>query len=266
MLKRIFIMAAICTAAVFPVRADEPPGGVEFFQSTLGEILDTPLLAASYTEEKPSDAAATAYVVTAETIEKRGYATLVDLLDDMPQFQVQKNSDVRRLNLISVRGIPDNERLMILYDGVRVTPPTGDLLAIAGQFSIKDAERVEVVLGPMSSIYGADAFSGVINVVSRRAGFGAGLKYGRFNSRSGDVSAVSSLANNGPDAPSAAVAFEARASDGPKLPDYYKGDYAWFNGQYQSGQAQRAYYDPSPTAVRYCAMTPGRNPLSSVPG
>ena len=250
MLRRTVLAAAFCAAAVLSVRAQEPSGGVEFFQSTLGEILDTPLLAASYSEEKPSDAAATAYVFTAETIDKRGYSTLIELLKDLPQFQVQRNSDVRRLNLVSVRGIPNNERLVILYDGVRVTPPTGDLLAIAGQFSLKNAARVEVVLGPMSSLYGADAFSGVINVVSRRSGKGeAGLKYGRFDSRSGNVSATTDLANSASDNPAASVTFEAKASGNPKLPDFYAGDYAWYNNEYQRGLAQSSPYNSSTTTV-----------------
>ena len=48
---KIIITAALCVAAVATARANEAAGGVEFFQSTLGEILDTPLLAASYAEE-----------------------------------------------------------------------------------------------------------------------------------------------------------------------------------------------------------------------
>lgn len=258
MFTKIILAAALCAAAP-SVRAEEQPGGVEFFQATLEEILDTPLLAASYAEEKPSDTAATAYAVTAETMDKRGYSTLADLLADLPQFQVQRNSDVRRLNLVSVRGIPNNERLVILYDGVRVTPPAGDLFAIAGQLSLRNAERVEIVMGPMSSLYGADAFSGVINVVSRPSGgYAAGLKYGRFNSRSGSVSARTDLAGKGRGSPAAAVTFEAAASDNPELPAFYKDDYAWYNNEYQAGKAQQSYFNASTTTVpvlRYDART-----------
>ncbi|MDD5207872.1 MAG: TonB-dependent receptor plug domain-containing protein [Elusimicrobiales bacterium] len=250
MFYKILIAAVICAVVSSSARADEPAGGVDFFQATLAEILDTPLLAASYSEEKPSDAAASASVITAETISKRGYATLADLLADTPQFQLQRNSDVRRLNLISVRGIPNNERLVILYDGIRVTPPTGDLLAMAGQFSLKNAARVEVVLGPMSSLYGADAFSGVINIVSRKGGkAAAGFKYGRFNSVSGDLSAATGLSNGGPASPSAGVTFEARAGDNPRLPDFYKRDYAWYNNEYRRGLAQVSPYNASTTTV-----------------
>lgn len=241
MMKSILFAAAAGLYFCAPAGAQEQTGGVDFFQSTLGDILDTPLLSASYAEERPSDTAATAFVITAETMQKRGYASLADLLNDTPQFQVQRNSDEGRLNLVAVRGIPNNERLVILYDGVRVTPPTGDLLALAGQFSLSDAEKVEVVLGPMSSIYGADAFSGVINVVTRGAGpRKAGAAYGSFNTRSGSLAAgtVLSKEKRGTAVPSAYLAYAAQASEGPELPDVYRGDYAWHRNEYQSGQAK----------------------------
>lgn len=233
----IIFAAALCAAS--PAGAQQPSGGVDFFQSSLSEILDTPLLAASYAEEKPSDTAATAYVVTGETIRQRGYKTLPELLSDMPQFQVQRNSDVRRLNQVSVRGIPGNERLVVLYDGVRITPPTGDLFALAGQLSLANAERVEVVLGPMSSVYGADAFSGIVNVVTRASGpSSAGMSYGSFNSRSARFSALTHLSDDSRSAPSASVVFDTRSGASPKLPDYYKRDYAWYNNEYQAGLAK----------------------------
>lgn len=231
------LIALLCCAA--PVAAQQPPGDLDFFQSSLGDILDTPLLAASYAAERPSDAAAAAYVLNSETLAKRGYATLADLFDDMPQFQIQRNSDARRLNLVSVRGIPNNERLVILYDGIRVSPPTGDLMAIAGQYSLRNAERVEVVLGPMSSVYGADAFSGVINVVTRSAGVSvAGLSYGSFDGRSAGFSAMTHLSEKARGAPSASLTYETSGAPNPRLPEYYKEEFSWFNNQYQSGQAK----------------------------
>ncbi|MGD9641459.1 MAG: TonB-dependent receptor plug domain-containing protein [Elusimicrobiales bacterium] len=234
---RILLISLLFCAA--PAAAQQSPGDLDFFQATLGDILDTPLLAASYAAERPSDAAAAAYVLNAETLAKRGYATLADLFDDLPQFQLQRNSDVRRLNLVSVRGIPNNERLVILYDGIRVSPPTGDLMAIAGQYSLRGAERVEVVLGPMSSVYGADAFSGVINVVTRSAGASAaGLSYGTFDSRSAGFSALAHLSKKGRGAPSASLTYETSGAPSPRLPEYYKEDYAWYNNQYQAGQAK----------------------------
>ena len=252
MIKLVFFAAAAGLFVASAAAAQQTQGGVDFFQTTLSDIMDTPLLAASYAEERPSDAAAMAYVITAETIDKRGYASLADLPNDTPQFQVQRNSDVRGLNLISVRGIPNNERLVILYDGVRITPPTGDLLAIAGQFSLKDAEKVEIVLGPMSSVYGADAFSGVINVVTRSGNERrAAASYGSFTSRSASLSAGGALAREkeGTSRPTAYLAYAAQASDGPKFPDVYRSDYAWYNEQYKAGLAQKKYYDPTTTGV-----------------
>lgn len=236
-----FLCAFLCAGA--PPAFCQQEGGVEFFQSSLGEILDTPMLAASYSEERPSDAAATAYVITAETIEKRGYSTLTDLLNDIPQLQVQRNSDTGRLNILSVRGVPYNERVVILYDGIRVTPPTGDLVGLGGQFSLKTAERVEIVIGPMSALYGADAFSGVVNIVTRKPfQTAAGARYGSFKSGAGSVSASGGLpperpADNSGEA-LASVAYETQSSAGPDLPSLYKNDFSWFNHEYRSGQVK----------------------------
>lgn len=241
-----FILGLLLCAA--GAQAQQEAAELDFFSSSLAEILDTPLLAASYAEEKPSDTAATAYVVTAETIEKRGYETLVDLLSDMPQFQVQRNSDVRRLNLVSVRGIPSSERLTVLYDGIKVNPPTGDLFALAGQLSLRGAERVEVVLGPMSSVYGADAFSGVINVVTRAADSpSAGLSFGSFDARSAGVYASSRFSGDRQGSPSVSAIYEERGGASPRLPSFYREDYSWYNTEYQAGQAR--LQDGSVTAV-----------------
>jgi len=245
MRKTLSLVLLLCAAGA---HAQQAAGELDFFSASLAEILDTPLLAASYAEEKPSDTAATAYVVTAETIEKRGYETLVDLLSDMPQFQVQRNSDVRRLNLVSVRGIPSSERITVLYDGIKVNPPTGDLFALAGHLSLRGAERVEVVLGPMSSVYGADAFSGVINVVTRSADSpSAGLSFGSFDYRSAGVYASSRFSGGRQGSPSVSAIYEERGGASPRLPSFYREDYGWYNNEYQAGQAR--LQDGSVTAV-----------------
>lgn len=195
-------------------------------QLSLEELLDVPITAASGLPERPSGAPWSALVVTEETIRARGYATLLDLLEELPQFEVQhKNSETRR-NIVSVRGLFGNERLLVLYDGVRVTPPSGNIYAMSTQFSLRNAKRVEIVVGPMSALYGADAFSGVINVVTKTGGEAHG---GRFMGGVGsygtsDASATAGAAFlNGAEFSAAAHRY---ASDEPFLPGRYPGDFA----------------------------------------
>lgn len=195
-------------------------------QLSLEELLDVPITAASQLAERPSGAPWSAHVVTEETLRARGYSTLLDLLEDLPQFEVQHKDSETRRNIVSVRGLFGNERLLILYDGVRVTPPSGNIYALSSQFSLRDAKRVEIVLGPMSALYGPDAFSSVINIVTKKGGelsgarlMGAGGAYGTTDA---SLSAGTSLPGGGEFAATA----HRYASDEPSMPRYYPGDFA----------------------------------------
>ncbi|MBI2385829.1 MAG: TonB-dependent receptor [Elusimicrobia bacterium] len=193
---------------------------------SLEELLDVPITVASGLSERPSGAPWSAHVVTEETIRARGYATLLDLLEDVPQFEIQHKDSETRRNIVSVRGLFGNERLLILYDGVRVTPPSGDIYALSTQFSLRSAKRVEIVVGPMSALYGPDAFSGAINIVTKKGGEleGARLSGGGGSYGTSDVSASGGISFlRGAEFSAAAHRY---ASDEPFLPSRYPGDFA----------------------------------------
>lgn len=224
----------------------------------LAQLLDVPITAASTLEERPSEAAASAYVVTEETIRRRGYATLLDLLEDLPQFEVQHHDSETRRNVVTVRGLFGNERVLILYDGVRVTPPSGDFYALSTQFSLRGAKRVEVVVGPMSALYGPDAGGAVINVVTKSgrelSGAEASAGYGMYGSQDFSASAGASLDSLPLGKPflsgaELSVAAHRLATDGAFLPGRYPGDFAWYNNQYQSG-LERTFSGTTAVPVR----------------
>lgn len=221
--RRTRLAAILLTALARTAAAEE----VERLKKlSLEELLDVPITAASGHPERPSGAPWSAQVVTEETIRARGYATLLDLLEDLPQFEVQRKDSESRRNTVSVRGLFGNERLLILYDGVRVTPPSGNIYALSTQFSLRGAKRVEIVVGPMSALYGADAFSGVINVVTKKGGEmrGGRLSGGLGSYGTSDVSASAGAPFLG-GAEFSATAHRY-ASDEPFLPGRYPGDFA----------------------------------------
>lgn len=111
----------------------------------------------------------TVRVVTAAQMRERGYRHLGELLADMPGIQVQRMTDGTAWNRTAVRGISGNNKLLILQDGVRVNSPTGEAIPLDFNFPLFDIERVEVVYGPASALYGADALSGVVNLVTRNS-------------------------------------------------------------------------------------------------
>lgn len=255
MKKGAFFAIALAVLLLTPVgrpAAEEIP---ELRRLSLEELLDVPIVAASGLEERPSDASASAYVVTAETIRRRGYATLLDLLEDLPQFEVARNASETRRNVVTVRGLFGNERVVILYDGIRLTPPSGDIYALNTQFSLRGAKRVEIVVGPMSALYGPDAASAVINIVTNKGGEvqggSASAAYGQHDTTDASLAAGRALL------PGAEVAVTAhRYSSGePFLPARYPGDFAWFQNQYQAGFERTSPFAP-PSAVTTVPVRP----------
>ncbi|GAA0336812.1 ligand-gated channel protein [Morganella psychrotolerans] len=126
---------------------------------------------ASGFQQKIEDAAATISVVSREELEGKAYRDVTDALKDVPGVVVTgggSSSD------ISIRGM-DPKYTMILVDGKRVasreTRPNSDNSGIEQGWlpPLTAIERIEVVRGPMSSLYGSDAMGGVINIITRKA-------------------------------------------------------------------------------------------------
>ncbi len=105
-------------------------------------------------------------VITEQQIELRGYQDLSDVLKDIPGFDISDNAS-RFGEYLTLRGIQGNERILVLIDGHKINPPTGTLLSIGNSISVRFAKQIEFIYGPASAMYGADAYSGVINIISK---------------------------------------------------------------------------------------------------
>ena len=134
--------------------------------------LDT-VVGASKHEQKVTEAPSAVSIVTADDIKKQGYRTLADVLRSVRGFYVTYD---RGYNYIGMRGmnIPGDfgGRLLITVDGHRMNDPIYDSAASGMDFilDVDLIERVEVIRGPGSSLYGNNAFLGVINVITRKGG------------------------------------------------------------------------------------------------
>jgi outer membrane receptor protein involved in Fe transport len=139
------------------------------------EFEDVSIITTSRTsEQKSSKAPGTVFVITEEQIKRRGYTSLSELLLDVPNVRVDNLVDPRWNNNILIRGIVGvngsaNDKFILLIDGVRANSPTNDVIPIAENYPIHLAKQVEIVLGPASALYGADAFAGVINIITKTA-------------------------------------------------------------------------------------------------
>jgi vitamin B12 transporter len=108
-------------------------------------------------------------VIDRQTIEERGYVTLADALVSVPGFNIVPSGGMGQQASGFMRGTNSNH-VLVLRDGV----PINDASHPSGAFNfgnalLGDIERIEVVRGPVSAIYGTSAIGGVINLITRRA-------------------------------------------------------------------------------------------------
>lgn len=149
---------------------------------------DTEVVTATRTKTTIKEAPAAIYVITKEQIKARGYRTLSDALHDVPGFDFQHTYGIYP-ELIHQRGlIGENNRTLVYIDGI----PDSNLnengvLAGTIRFPLNNVERIEVVSGPASALYGANAFNGIINIITKDGKTSAGnhidLTYGYWEKR-----------------------------------------------------------------------------------
>lgn len=126
---------------------------------------------ASRFAQKIADAPASVTVITAEDIKKFGYRTLADALRSVRGAYVTYDRTYSYLGLRGFNQVSDySDRLLFLVDGHRGNDALFDAGAGTGDslLDIDEIERIEVIRGPASSLYGSNAYLGVISLMSRR--------------------------------------------------------------------------------------------------
>ncbi len=121
-------------------------------------------------------------VIDRRTIEERGYVSLVDALSAVPGLRVVQSGGPGSQTSVFIRGTNSNH-VLVLRDGVPINDPGDPGGAYNfGVDTLADVERIEVVRGPMSGLYGSGAIGGVINLITRH---GAGAPHGHLTLAAG---------------------------------------------------------------------------------
>ncbi|MFT5820097.1 MAG: outer membrane receptor protein involved in Fe transport [Crocinitomix sp.] len=105
------------------------------------------------------------YVITKEQIALEGYSTLVDILKNIPGYRVSQPGTAQLGETFTNRGMLGNVYTKILINGLPVNPSGAPGMPIGSQLPIQQAERIEIIVDPSSTLYGSDAMAGVINIV-----------------------------------------------------------------------------------------------------
>lgn len=112
-------------------------------------------------------------VIDVDEVRGQGVLSLADALSQTPGFNVVQGGGFGQQTSLFSGGASSNHTL-VLFDGIRLNDPSSPNSAFdAGQDTLGDIARVEVVQGPMSAVFGSDAIGGVINMIPRRGGDGA---------------------------------------------------------------------------------------------
>ena len=155
------------------------------------------------------------------------------MLEDIPGIEIQKKASVEYSNYFTLRGIDGSEKFIIMMDGMRINSPTGTPLAIVYNYPVINAKQIEIVLGPASALYGVDAFTGVINIITKSGSEGDGVlisgSYGNFNTTNNSF-----MAGAGNKDISFMLTGNFYYSDEPYYPDIYSDEYSWYNQHYKT--------------------------------
>lgn len=125
-------------------------------------------------------------VITAEEIERSGAVTLADALNALPSVDVQETAVPGQFSSVRLRGVPASNQVQVVVDD----QPLGGVFLQdldIGLIPAGDIERIEVVRGGASALYGANTIGGVIHIITKKARTGGALTSLGYETRSFDT-------------------------------------------------------------------------------
>lgn len=138
------------------------------YEMDLSELMELEVVTATGTKMKLRETPSAVYIISEKDIRARGYRTLIDALQDIPGFDIQHTYGLFP-DLIHQRGlIGNNQRSLVYIDGILDNNISEN--AILGgtiRYPLHNVEQIEIVAGPVSALYGANAFNGVINIITK---------------------------------------------------------------------------------------------------
>lgn len=182
---------SLALASIFPIASAQS-------SHSSNSLSEQVLVTATRVAEPAKDVLADNVVITAEQIANSGATTIVDLLQQQRGIEVSRNGGAGNVSSVFIRGA-SNAQSVVYIDGIRVGSATNG----GGTWSsipLAQIERIEIVYGPLSSLYGADAVGGVIQLFTKKSDgkTTTHASYGRGSEglRQWDLGVASSAKNN----------------------------------------------------------------------
>lgn len=136
--------------------------------SAAAEQVDPVVVTATRTAQTADETLASVTVITREEIERRQAQSVPDVLRGAPGVEIVNNGGPGKATSVSLRGT-ESDHVLVLVDGVKVGSATLGTAAFQ-DIPVEQIERVEIVRGPRSSLYGSEAIGGVLQIFTRKGG------------------------------------------------------------------------------------------------
>ena len=137
---------------------------------SLEELMNIQLESATRYETRLRNVPVFAVVITRQQIEERGYASLLDVLHDVPGFDIIHVNGLYP-QLVHQRGLRgNNNRTLVFVDGILIQNLYEmNMLGTALDYDLSNVQQIEIIYGPASALYGSNAVTGIINIRTREA-------------------------------------------------------------------------------------------------
>ncbi|MBT1704055.1 TonB-dependent receptor plug domain-containing protein [Chryseosolibacter indicus] len=176
-----WLMAGLLLVTGTSAFSQEQKDSTDLYALSLEELLSIKVISSTKTEVSIQKAPSVVRLFTKDDISKMGFQTLRDLLDQIPGFENQEYRAGHQLTWI--RGVQAryNNKVLLLIDGVPIRDSYYGNFNVDEMIPIEIVERVEVINGPGSVLYGTNSFAGVISITTKQEGRSLSAEAGSFN-------------------------------------------------------------------------------------
>jgi len=214
------LVPAIGATSTFGADADFE----QLLRMDMRELTKIEVRSASGIDESLRDAPASMVVITARDIRQRGYDDLIQVLSDLPGFDISTaNGDFYISAYQRGYRTPFSQRTLFLVDGIVANDLWSQIADFSHQYPLQAIERIEVLYGPGSALHGANAFAGVVQIITRGAHQASAQAQGGVQLRSGSYDTHTLDANYAQAFGDVKIRLDARyyESNEPELDDLH---------------------------------------------
>jgi len=146
------------------------PGASDTNNAAQGSALEPIVITATRTAQPLDRTGSSMSVISADDLATQQLAFVSDALAQTPGLSVTREGGPGQLTSVFIRGAETGESVTLI-DGIRINDPSApDGAPVLGDLLVNNIDRIEVLRGPQSTLYGSDAIGGVVNIVTQRGG------------------------------------------------------------------------------------------------